>query len=415
MSLPSHSQKRYELRLQDEVLLVFTAARDPFGTVSVSVDEVVTSNLRLLPLPLWPDSRSGERLLSWLETRVIPKNRRFVDQILAQAGVTDDSTFGILDVCLGLSVNDAYWVVPHGFDGTWADYNLFENDLDEALALVAYTGYTTSQRHKAGLSSEWTTDGQFPKAWRRVDGELCLYKGGTEGFANSGMEPYSEFFAAQAAEAFGVPHVSYDLEEWKGRLASVCPLMHDASTAYVPFWTAAQQSLFPAALEAARRISEDAFDALRTMYVFDALVCNTDRHANNFGFLRNNLTGELVGMAPLFDHNLALFPSDMEQDYTSWPRQGSVRRPAGSNLTFDSVARLVMSEKHHEALRGMIDFRFSNHPVYPVPEKRLEALNRYVSQRVRQLLEINPVDERDLVGELRGVLPDDAVIPACCV
>ena len=198
----SHSQKRYELRLQDEALLVFTAARDTFGTVSVSVDEVVTTNLRLLPLPLWPDSRSGERLLSWLETRVIPKNRRFVDQILAQAVVTDDSTFVILDVCLDLSVNDAYWVVPHGFEGTWADYNLFENDLDEVLALVAYTGYTTSQRHNAGLSGEWTTDGQFPKAWRRVDGELCLYKGGTEGFANSGMEPYSEFFAAQAAEAF---------------------------------------------------------------------------------------------------------------------------------------------------------------------------------------------------------------------
>ena len=78
------------------------------------------------------------------------------------------------------------------------------------------------------------------------------------------------------------------------------------------------------------------------------------------------------------------------------------------------MARLVMSEKHREALRGMIDFHFSNHPVYPVPEKRLEALNRYVSQRVRQLLEIDPVDERDLVAELRGVLPDDAVIPACC-
>lgn len=414
MPLLTHSYKRYELRLQDEALLVFTAARDAFGTVTVSVDEVITTKLCLLPLPLWPDPSSGERLLSWLETRIIPKNRRFVDQILAQAGITDDSTFGILDVCLGLSVNDGYWVVPHDFCGAWADYNLFENDLDEALALVAYTGYTTSQRHKAGLSSEWTTDGQFPKAWRRVDGKLYLYKGGTEGFANSGMEPYSEFFAAQAAEAFGVPHVNYDLKEWKGRLASVCPLMHDARTAYVPFWTAAEQSLFPAALEAARRISQDAFDALRTMYVFDALVCNTDRHANNFGFLRNNLTGELLGMAPLFDHNLALFPGDMEQDYPSWPQQGSLRRPVGSNLTFDSVARLVMSEKHHEALRGMIDFHFSNHPVYPVPEKRLEALNHYVSQRVRQLLKINPVDEKGLVGELRNVLSDDVVIPACC-
>ena len=414
MPSPSQSHKRYELRLQDEVLLVFTATRDAFGTVFVSVDEPVTANRRLLPLPLWPDPESGERLLSWLETRIIPKNRRFVDQILAQAGVTDDSTFGILDVCLGLSVNDAYWVVPAGFPGTWAEHNLFDNDLDETLALVAYTGYTTSQRHKAGLSSEWTTDGQFPKAWRRVDGKLWLYKGGTEGFANSGMEPYSEFFAAQAAEAFGVSHVFYDLKEWKGRLASVCPLMHDAATAYVPFWTATQQSLFPAALEAARRVSDEAFGALRTMYVFDALVCNTDRHANNFGFLRNNLTGELLGMAPLFDHNLALFPGDMEQDYPTWPRQGAIRRPAGSNLTFDSVARLVMSEGHHEALRGMIDFQFSNHPLHPVPEARLSALNRYISQRVRQLLEIAPADERGLAAELSHVLPDDAIIPACC-
>jgi len=81
-----------------------------------------------------------------------------------QAGITDDSTLGVLDVCLGLSANDAYWVTPAEFNGTWANYNLFENDLDEALTLVAYTGFTTSQKHKAGLSTEWTTSGQLPKA-----------------------------------------------------------------------------------------------------------------------------------------------------------------------------------------------------------------------------------------------------------
>lgn len=70
-----------------------------------------------------------------------------------------------------------------------------------------------------------------------------LYKSGTEGYANAGTEPYSEFFTAQAAQAFGIDHVPYALEEWKGRLASVCPLMHKPSTAFVPFWTAAEQSL----------------------------------------------------------------------------------------------------------------------------------------------------------------------------
>ena len=240
-----------------------------------------------------------------------------------------------------------------------------------------------------------------------------LYKSGTEGYANAGTEPYSEFFTAQAAQAFGIDHVPYALEEWKGRLASVCPLMHKPSTAFVPFWTAAEQSLFPATLETARRISPEALDALRMMYVFDALVCNTDRHANNYGFLRDNATGKLTGFAPQFDHNLALFPNDMEQDYDSWTEQGSIRQPAGSNLSFDSVAALVMTEAHHEALRKMIGFQFMNHPDYPVSSKRLDALNRFISERVRQLFTIAPVDDCQLISSLKDVLPADTVIPAC--
>ncbi len=59
-----------------------------------------------------------------------------------------------------------------------------------------------------------------------------------------GMEPYSEFFTAQAAQAFGTDHVPYALEERKGKLASVCPLMHKLSTAFVPFWTAVPSRFF---------------------------------------------------------------------------------------------------------------------------------------------------------------------------
>lgn len=408
----ANKARHYELRLYDDVLLVFSVSTDAFGTPNVCVDEVPGNRPERLPLPLVDDPRSGTRLLDWLDTRVIPKNRRFVDQILAQAGIADADTFGILDVCLGLSVNDAYWVVPAGFSGTWAQYNLFENELDEVLALVAYTGYTTGQKRKVGLSTEWTTNGQYPKAWRRIDGSLVLYKAGTEGYANAGMEPYSEYFAAQAAAAFGIAHVPYGLEVWKGRLASTCRLMHGPDVAFVPFWTATFQSTFPAVLEAGRRVSPDVFEALRDMYVFDALVCNPDRHANNFGFLRSNATGELLGFAPLFDHNLALFPGDMAPDYPLWPKRGETMRPAGSNVPFDEVARLVMASRHHDALRSILGFRFENHPDHPVDDARLDALNAFISARVRQLLAVRPVDTDGLVESLRHVLPDDADIPA---
>lgn len=404
-------ERRYELRVYDRVLVEFTVRTDDFGEASVRIDEVDFSARLLLPLPLAAQPTSGEALDEWLASRVIPKNRRFVDQILSQADVSDRSTFGIIDVCLGLSVNDAYWVVPQGFSGAWAQYNLYENQLDEALALVAYTGCTTGQRRKTGLSTEWTTDGQYPKAWRRIDGKLFLFKAGTEGFANSGMEPYSEYFASQVAAALGISHVAYGLEKWKGRLASVCELMHDGDTSFVPFWTATRQASFPATLAAAQRVSSKAFDCMCDMHLFDALVCNTDRHANNYGFLRSSETGAVEGFAPLFDHNLALFPGDMESDFSSWSQQGAVRRPSGSNLSFGEVAALVVAERHHEALRAMLDFEFCNHPLYPVPEQRLAALNAYIAARVRQLLALHPVRPRELSARVANVIPPEERLP----
>ena len=72
-------------------------------------------------------------------------------------------TLGIIDLCKGLSVNDSFWVERDGENLKFADINLYDNPLDETLAIVAYTGYTSSEKHAIGLSSEWTTDGQFPR------------------------------------------------------------------------------------------------------------------------------------------------------------------------------------------------------------------------------------------------------------
>ena len=49
-------------------------------------------------------------------------------------------------LCKGLSVDDSYWVVEDGFEGTFEKYNLFENRFSEVLALIAFTGYGSSNR-----------------------------------------------------------------------------------------------------------------------------------------------------------------------------------------------------------------------------------------------------------------------------
>ena len=110
---------------------------------------------------------SGEGVLRWLQRRVIPKNRTFVDGILRTFGLSVGDTKGVVDVCKGLSLNDSYWVVPGGFKGKFADYNLYEYRFSEILSLVAYTGVTQSDA-AFSTSPELTTNGMLPKAWLRL-------------------------------------------------------------------------------------------------------------------------------------------------------------------------------------------------------------------------------------------------------
>lgn len=42
------------------------------------------------------------------------------------------------------------------------------------------------------------------------------------------------------------------------------------------------------------------------MIFLDAVIANPDRHTNNFGLLRDINTGTIIGLAPIFDHNMAV-------------------------------------------------------------------------------------------------------------
>lgn len=54
--------------------------------------------------------------------------------------------------------------------------------------------------------------------------KVMLYKSGTEGFANSGLEPYSEFYSSQVEKTMELNHIDYNLSKWKGKLCSTCEL-----------------------------------------------------------------------------------------------------------------------------------------------------------------------------------------------
>ncbi|MDR1328904.1 MAG: XRE family transcriptional regulator [Oscillospiraceae bacterium] len=374
----------YELRLYDAPLLTFELSNNELGGYSTDVLQVGEPQ-ELFPLDL---EMTGDGVLKWLGRRVIPKNRTFVQEILRSLGLSSNDTKGIIDVCKGLSLNDSYWIVPEGFAGKFADYNLYENRFSEILSLVAYTGVTQSDAAFT-TSPELTTNGMLPKAWRYIEGDgIYLYKGGMSGFANSGKEPFCEYYASQAAAAMGVDAISYDLENWKGILASKCKLFTDIDTAFIPIGRIVKSGGLDAVVKYYDGLGGKFADAVRDMLVFDALTYNEDRHFGNFGLLRDNRTGKITAPAPVFDNGISLFSYAMPDDYADLDEYAKTRSPAYGNMTFEGICRSLMTRRQSAMLRKMLSFSFTRHPRLNLPEEHIAAIEKHLRKRASRLLEL---------------------------
>jgi len=375
---------KYELRLYDSPLLSFELLSDTAVGYSVKIINICGLQ-KLFPLDMTLD---GEGVLKWLERRVIPKNRTFVEEILRTFGLSIGDTKGIIDVCKGLSLNDSYWVVPEGFEGKFADCNLYENRFSEILSLVAYTGVTQSDA-AFSTSPELTTSGMLPKAWRYIEDEgIYLYKGGTSGSANAGREPYSEYYASQIAEVMDLDAVHYDLENWKGILASKCRLFTDINTAFVPIGRIVQSGGLAAVMKYYDKLGGRYFDSIRDMLVFDALIYNEDRHFGNFGLLRDNHSGEIIAPAPIFDNGLSLFNYAMPENYANLDEYAKTRYPAYGGTTFEGICQSFITSRQTGKLRKILNFTFIRHPKLNLPEEYIAAVEKHLRKRASQLIDL---------------------------
>ena len=374
----------YSLKIYDTELMKFSLEKRGLEGLVVEILSTNKECNHLMPLDM---EYTGEGILKWLERRVIPRNRTFVDQILKTLGLSHNDTKGIIDVCKGLSLNDSYWIVPEGFEGTFEQYNLYDNRFSEMLALVAYTG-AGQTKQVFTTSPELTTNGMLPKAWRFIEEDgIYLYKGGTSGASNAGREPFCEYYASQIAEVMGLNAVHYDLENWKGITASKCKLFTDKDTSFVPIGRIVKAGGIQKCLDYYDKMGKDFSEQIRSMLVFDALIYNEDRHFGNFGILRDNHTGKIVAPAPIFDNGSSLFCFAGREDIPNLEEYAKTRTNP-YYISFEEVCAAVMGTKQKEQLRRMIGFKFTRHPKLNLPEEHLIAVERVLESRVRDLLEI---------------------------
>lgn len=136
-------------------------------------------------------------------------------------------------------------------------------------------------------------------------------------------------------------------------------------------------------------LGEQYMSALNDMFLFDAVICNTDRHFGNFGFLVDNHTNQIVAPAPLFDHGNSLFNL---AGYAAWESDASLEQYASTLRPsvyddFIEEAKAVLDVQRKEKLRHLLEFRFTRHSRYNLPSKRLAMIEKQVRKRAAMLLE----------------------------
>lgn len=353
--------------------------------LEVEIHWIDEEKKHLLPLDL---EQTNESLIKWLKGRTIPRNRAYVSNFLSRIGLNEKDTKGIIDVCQGLSLNDSYWIVEENCIDRFEAKNLYENSFSTNIASIAFTGFGSFTKSTFRSSPEFTTNGMLAKSWRRLNGKILLYKSGTEGFANSGLEPYSEFYAGQIAEVMGLNYVPYGLAKWKKRLCSTCELFTDINTSFIPIGRLIKSGGMDAVLKFYKSLGEEFYNELVDMLVFDAIILNEDRHFGNFGVLVDNKTNQIIAPAPIFDNGLSLLCYGMKEDFNHIEEYAATRTPA-TYQNFMEYIRPFITKRQKDKVRKLLDFEFDKNSRYKLPNSRLRKLEKLVQDRAVEILNLN--------------------------
>ena len=315
----------------------------------------------------------------WIDGRQIAKHRASIQRLMRELGLNTRRDFIGMARCLSLT--DTFWMKRVDEDISWDAVSLYRNPFDDVVARIAFDGTGMYGRENSPTSPEFATSGSFAKCWIREDGNIFLLKRGSEGYANAGFEPYSEALAASLLEAAKVSHVPYGIVRFHKKLASKCPLF---TSEELGFASAHRFFEGPFGIRdmlefCARHGIEESF---REMVVMDAVMANVDRHSGNYGFLVDNATGEIRGMAPLFDHNMACLPMMMEgDDFEEYLRM--IGPKIGTD--FVAIARALITPSIRSKLVVLKDFAYED-PGLGYPKWKLDAVNRLKGRQIDAIL-----------------------------
>lgn len=361
----------FYLMNKDEVILKFVIQKDAFGETSF---DIIEEYKNLKPIGF-------NNITSWLNARQAPKHRLHIENLLKQCGCYDLD--GYIRVTHALTLNDTFWIKPENSILKWKNLSLYTNDFNETISHIAFEGGLYGENFSS-TSPEFGTDGTYAKCWIKRNDSIYLLKQGSSGARNTGLEPYSEFYASQISKLICNNTVDYDLEMYRGKLVSSCELFTNENIGFVPIDKIVGRD---------NRVSnllsyfegKGFGDDFRRMLVLDALIINTDRHLGNFGVLIDNSNMNVIGMAPIFDNNQSLLPYAEKPDFDDLDNYLE-SRTTKLGADFNQVAHQVLTSEIKADLNNLKGFKFKHHDKYNLSDERLTKLEGLIEKQIFNII-----------------------------
>lgn len=329
-------------------------------------------------------------LAKWWAKRSIPASRSGLRETLDLLHMSVPQE--LLAKCYGLSLSDQYWISPKDKPLMWKEINFFDHDFSEDVGNLLF-GYGEFSDSMSLISPDNTSDGQLIKKWKIADGKRVLIKGGSNPYQ---QEPLCEVIASGIAERLCIPHTKYTLLWEHEKPFSACQDFITSETELVSAYHIMQSrkkpndlSDYEFYLNCAEQLGvKNIREQTEKMIVLDFLIGNEDRHFNNFGLIRNAVTLEWIGVAPIFDCGTSLWYNTQE----------SLIKPLSPNLPAKPFKKT-----HREQIKLVKDFSWLDMKKLKGMEEEMEEIlsqSPYISRERRTVLCDAFCQRAELLGEI---------------
>ena len=329
------------------------------------------------------DDVNRAKMNDWLRGRSIPASRDGIGRVLENINLNDTSS--LIVKCYGLSLSDHYWISPEEHGLEWEKINFFQNDFSKDMGELLFGSKNIKNAEINFISPDNTSDGWLRKKWIIADEKRILMKGGSGVYE---QEPFNEVVASAAMRRMNVPHVEYTLLYDKEKPYSLCENFITPDSELIPAYRIITEYKkennvgdYGHLINCCKKNKiENCVESLNKMIVVDYIILNEDRHYNNFGFVRNPVTLEWKGLAPIYDSGTSLWYN------TQFVGENMESKPFKKN--HDEQIKLVkdMSWFEPELFRGFEDeimdiFSLSK----TVDQKRSASIAKSVMNRIKHL------------------------------